>query len=191
MEECLVSSMSVVGESGQSTPTEPSTINNRDTVHKLNDEWTLWAHLPHDTDWSVKSYKKLYTFSSIEEAVALYDSIPEKLIVNCMLFLMRNGIKPTWEDEKNRRGGCFSYKIVNKTVPTIWKQLSYMLVGESLTDNTELMYSINGVTISPKKHFCIIKLWLSSCNYQNPEMILSSSGLQSSGCLFKKHMPEY
>ena len=22
--------------------------------HKLYDKWTLWAHLPHDTDWTVK-----------------------------------------------------------------------------------------------------------------------------------------
>ena len=30
-----------------------------------------------------------------------------------MLFLMRDGIQPIWEDEKNRNGGCFSYKINN------------------------------------------------------------------------------
>jgi len=23
--------------------------------NKLSDKWTLWAHLPHDTDWSMKS----------------------------------------------------------------------------------------------------------------------------------------
>ena len=24
--------------------------------HKLSDTWILWAHLPHDTDWSIKRY---------------------------------------------------------------------------------------------------------------------------------------
>ena len=28
--------------------------------HKLNTKWVLWAHLPHDTDWSLKSYKKIF-----------------------------------------------------------------------------------------------------------------------------------
>ena len=25
----------------------------------LYDKWVLWAHLPHDTDWSVTSYTKI------------------------------------------------------------------------------------------------------------------------------------
>jgi len=103
--------------------------------------------------------------------------------------LMRDGIEPTWEDEKNRKGGCFSYKIANKEVLSLWKNLSYMLLGENLADNTQLMTSINGITISPKKHFCIVKLWLATCKFQNPSEITDSFGLQGAGCLFKKHVP--
>mgnify|MGYP003866091315 FL=1 len=80
----------------------------------MSDKWTLWAHLPHDTDWSLNSYKKIMTFTTVEEALVLYETLPDKMIKNCMLFLMREGIKPTWEDEKNRGGGCFSYKVSNK-----------------------------------------------------------------------------
>ena len=181
-------SVSVVDKKGQSPPPVPTTSKNC-IVHKLNDKWTLWAHLPHDTDWSLKSYKNLHTFGTIEDALSLYHNIPDKLIVNCMLFLMRDGIKPTWEDQKNRGGGCFSYKIANKEVLSLWKRLSFMLIGENLTDNPNLMSTINGITISPKKHFCIIKLWLSTCEYQNPGYITTSFGLQSNGCLFKKHAP--
>jgi len=65
-------------------------------TNPLYDKWVLWAHLPHDTDWSIKSYKKIMTLSSVEEAVSLYRIIPEKLVNNCMLFLMREGISPTW-----------------------------------------------------------------------------------------------
>jgi len=28
-----------------------------ETYHNLSDKWTLWAHLPHDTDWRLESYK--------------------------------------------------------------------------------------------------------------------------------------
>ena len=84
--------------------------------HKLNDKWTLWAHLPHDIDWTVKSYKKILTFDSVESAITLCETIPEKMINNCMLFLMRDGILPMWEDNKNKNGGCFSYKVNNKNV---------------------------------------------------------------------------
>ena len=37
--------------------------------YKLMDTWTLWAHLPHDTDWSLESYKKIYEISSIKDAL--------------------------------------------------------------------------------------------------------------------------
>ena len=159
--------------------------------HKLHDKWTLWAHLPHDTDWTVKSYKKIMTFSTVEEALVLYETLPEKMIKNCMLFLMREGIQPTWEDEKNRGGGCFSYKVGNKNITTTWKQASYLLVGESLTAESKLCASINGITISPKKNFCIIKIWLATCEDQKPQKITEIAGIVPHGCLFKKHTPQY
>ena len=101
--------------------------------HKLNDDWTLWAHLPHDVDWTVQSYKEISNLTSVEATLAVSETLPEKLIYNCMLFLMRKGIQPMWEDPKNRNGGCFSYKVNNKTVASVWRKLSYALVGEVLT----------------------------------------------------------
>jgi hypothetical protein len=89
--------------------------------HNLNGKWTLWAHLPHDSDWSLKSYINLYTVSTVEETVALVQVLPEALVKNCMLFFMRDGIKPAWEDPKNRNGGCFSYKVSNKDTVEAWR----------------------------------------------------------------------
>ena len=154
--------------------------------HELSDTWTLWAHLPHDTDWSVKSYKKILTFNTVEEAIALYETIPTVMVKNCMLFLMRKGIKPMWEDPKNKEGGCFSYKIKNNQIEEIWKHVSYMLVGETLSSNTKSC--INGVTVSPKKNFCVLKVWMESCEEQNPQVIDPNSGVVSAGCIFKRHI---
>lgn len=159
--------------------------------HVLNNAWTLWAHLPHDTDWSVNSYKKINTFETVEAAITLCETLPGKMIKNCMLFLMRENIQPTWEDPKNRDGGCFSYKVNNKTVGATWKALSYIMVGETLSANSRLMNSITGITISPKKNFCIIKIWLSGCEFQDASLINNICGLTSHGCLFKKHLPAY
>ena len=156
-------------------------------TYKLHDTWTLWAHLPHDTDWSLESYKKIYDIGSIKDAVTLYENLPETMIKNCMLFLMRKGIKPTWEDPQNRDGGCFSYKINNKFVINSWKSLSYVLLGETLTSK-ELSKYMTGITISPKKNFCIIKIWLSNCDNNNPNIITDIEGLAKNGCLFKKHI---
>jgi len=159
--------------------------------HALFDKWVLWAHLPHDTDWTLKSYKKIMVFATMEEVIALYQALPDKLVKNCMLFLMREGITPTWEDKKNRNGGCFSFKIPNKAVTSIWKRLSYVLTGETISNDINLLRAANGITISPKKSFCIIKIWISDCKHQNPRELSSIPGLSIQGCLFKKHKPEY
>ena len=159
--------------------------------HILSDKWVLWAHLPHDTDWSIASYKEIMCIKTVEESVALYNALPEKMVKNCMLFLMRKNITPTWEDSKNRKGGCFSYKVINKNVYPTWKYLSFLLMGNSISKNSKLINNINGITISPKKSFCIVKIWLSNCEFQNPNLITEIKGLNNRGCIFKKHKPEY
>ena len=157
--------------------------------HQLSDKWTLWAHLPHDTDWSMKSYIQIFTFNTIEEAVSLIDMLPEKMIKNCMLFIMREGIHPLWEDPKNKNGGCFSLKISNKNVCEVWKQITYSTVGETISKSKKLC--VNGCTISPKKNFCIIKIWTSSCDEQNSDYLNIPESEQQSSCLFKKHVVQY
>jgi hypothetical protein len=167
-------------------------INAVEPLHILADNWTLWAHLPHNTDWSIKSYIPISTFKYLEDAIAVTETIPSILVENCMLFIMRTGIKPTWEDPKNRQGGCFSYKVSNKTVYKAWKDLTYVVVGETISNITGFVNCVTGITISPKKNFCIIKIWMSDCSYQNPSVITSElNGIQPQGCIFKKHSPEY
>jgi len=161
------------------------------TFHKLSDRWTLWAHLPHDTNWAASSYKKIYEFDTAEQAIAIFEVLSPKLVMNCMLFLMRTGIVPMWEDPQNRNGGCFSYKVANKEVNSAWKQLSYVTVGETISTNLNVVGIVNGITISPKKNFCIIKIWMANCNFQNAGIIRELEGITAHGCLFKKHTPEY
>ena len=173
---------------------EPSVTmedNHNNVLHALNSNWTLWAHLPHDTDWSLSSYKKVHTFNTIEHLKALNELIPDKMIKNCMLFIMRDDTKPIWEDPVNRNGGCFSYKIFNKNVTCIWNILCYAITGECLSSNKQFVSSITGLTISPKKNFCIIKIWMSVSDYQDPDIIVDIPNLIKHGCLFKTHQPEF
>ena len=75
-----------------------------ETFHQLSNRWTLWAHLPHNTDWSITSYIPIATFTTVEDTLAVTETLPSILVENCMLFIMKEGIKPTWEDPKNRNG---------------------------------------------------------------------------------------
>ena len=154
----------------------------------LSDKWVLWAHLPHDTDWSLKSYYSISNFDTLNECILLNCKFEDKFIINCMLFLMKDGINPMWEDPNNRNGGCFSFKVNNNEASNAWKQLFYSVVCNQISDNNELNENICGITISPKKSFCIIKIWLKSCKFQNPQNITTIKGLNLVGGIFKKHV---
>ena len=162
-----------------------------DNFHLLSDKWVLFAHLPHDTNWSLNSYKKIQTFESVEDVLDVYNILPDKLIKNCMLFLMKEGINPTWEDKNNRNGGCFSFKIETKIITQVWNEISFLLLGSTLSKDENMLKHINGITISPKKSFNILKIWLKDCSYQNPNLIIDINGINKKGCLFRRHNIKY
>lgn len=185
----MMSSNSVIMESTSAMPAEDASGSQ---LHELGNTWTLYAHLPHDTDWSIKSYKTILTTNYLEHYIKVIESLPDTIISNCMLFIMKEGVAPIWEDPKNKQGGCFSYKISNKNVVPIFRKFAYKLAGGTMfKKNTYGKFpkdNINGITISPKKNFCIIKVWFSDCTNKNPDTIDYFTGVSSHGCLFKKHL---
>jgi len=177
-------------------------------MHDLNNKWTVWLHLPYDTDWSINSYKKVSTFETLEECIILMENINKEIVEKCMLFIMKNNIKPIWEDPENSKGGCLSYKINTEYVYDIWKKLNYYLIGETLIDDKDIMDNINGISISPKKNFCIIKFWIKNSENlkknsiynelnietqseetekRDPLKIHILCGIEEQHCLFKEH----
>jgi hypothetical protein len=161
-------------------------------THPLRNKWNLWAHLPQDSDWSVKSYRLISSIKTLEDSIVMTETTPDPLIKACMLFVMKDGIAPMWEDPKNRNGGSFSYKVSNKNVCEVWRELNYVLVGETISNTSSFVNCVTGITISPKKNFCIIKIWMSNCDNQNPANVTTEvKGLIPQGCIFKKHTPEF
>ena len=158
----------------------------------LSIPWNLYYHLSDSKNWTVSSYIPIMTdIDTIEKTIAITDALTDNIIKYAMLFIMRKGITPMWEDPKNRTGGAFSYKVFNKFVPEVWRQLMFLLLGETIVVNHAHMQLINGITISPKKHFCIVKIWLSDCTLQNPNVITPIPLLITNGALFRKHEPEF
>lgn len=167
---------------------ECSTSSSSSSFIPLSQTYNVYYHLPNDKNWDFNSYKLITSVSTVDELIALNENMNENIIKYCMLFVMKSGVTPLWEDPKNKNGGCFSYKIYNKTVVTIWKELLYSLCGESLMKNREDMKYVNGITISPKKNFCIMKIWLENLKIQNPDAVINIENLSKMGVIFKSHM---
>ena len=137
--------------------------------HILNNKWSLYYHLINNNDWSINSYEKLIEFDNLEQTIENYKYIDEDIIKKTMLFLMREDINPIWEDENNINGACYSFKIQNKNITNVWKNISYCLVSENLlSENTD---KINGISVSPKKYFCILKIWIKDTTLSNVKIL--------------------
>ena len=162
----------------------------------LNDQligkWDLYYHLPYNKKWDLSSYTLIFKdIDSIDKMMSIQNALSETVIKQSMLFVMRSNITPTWEDEHNKNGGCFSFKVINKYVMSVWTDLFYSLCGETIFAETKQNELITGITISPKKHFCIIKIWMKNCSIQDANLIVSIPNLTKQGCLFRKHEAEF
>jgi translation initiation factor 4E len=140
-------------------------------MHKLNNIWCLWYHSTNDNDWSINGYKKITEIDTIEKFWEAYQYITPNLIQNGMFFLMKQDILPIWEDKQNKNGGCWSFKIIKKDIYNSWLELSIHLLGCNILKDADNASNINGISVSPKRSFCIIKIWNKDSNKNNNNLL--------------------
>jgi Eukaryotic initiation factor 4E len=132
----------------------------------LNDTWILYFHDPADSNWDNDSYKKIATISTVEEFVQVFGAF-HNMWSKGMFFIFREHSFPTWEHETNCQGGCLSYKINRTDVPKGFFELAAHILGETAIDDGEKR--ITGISISPKRNYCIARIWVSNTCYSNSQ----------------------
>lgn len=134
----------------------------------LHSKWTLYFHKSFDNDWSLESYTKIYTVDTVKSFWRLVNNLPK--YHNYFWFFMRDNHPPMWEDPQNTGTGWI-YRIpfkgdhelklkgVNGYQPcafNIYVNVLVSVIGEMITTDSE---RIIGVSISPKKGECQLRLW--------------------------------
>ncbi len=158
--------------------------------YPLCNDWVLWHHSPFNKKWSISSYDHLFVIKTVEDFWSLYTEWESVLpsVKDSMFFVMKKGVKPIWEDTKNRDGGCWSLRIDKANVETTWLELSMALVGNYLTKRSVDNEVVTGLSISPKKAFSIIKIWCSENTSHVLDFISNSiPNIDTSSALFKIH----
>lgn len=146
--------------------------------HVLNSKWIVWYHNPSDQSWTIDSYKDILEIHTLEDFLVLKNSWEQCLpqVYEGMFFVMRkleNGkvIYPQWEDVNNRQGGYWSFKIDKEHAQDIWFKLCGYTIGESICNEPIESLQVNGISISPKKNFCIIKIWNNDSNRNSTSLL--------------------
>ena len=149
-----------------------------ESPHRLHSGWIVWYHSYLDKNWDMNSYKSILQINTIEDLLVLINSWNTCLpsVTEGMFFIMRKVdndtiINPRWEDKHNITGGSWSVKITRNNVFSAWTELSMALIGETITENNSLSTIVNGISISPKKYFCIVKIWNNDNSYNTDDVI--------------------
>jgi len=135
-------------------------------MHELSNSFNIWYHHSKD-DWSINGYKHIYTIDNGINFWKLYNNWDLLGGILCkQFFIMKNNIKPIWEDKSNKNGGCWSFKIFENQACELWEDLSVLFVTENLLSISE---ECVGLSICLKKNsYCVIKIW--NTNSKNNSM---------------------
>ena len=150
--------------------------------YKLSDaiptgSWCLYYHNPADTKWTPDSYALLGTVKTWEEYHALLKELEDVTVQQGMLFWMREGVPPLYENHANIKGGCYSLRVNRSRATHYFMQYTLAsLLGGAVNDSGNL---IQGVSISPKRiaeknqSFNVIKIWNKDCTkFNKPEQLI-------------------
>lgn len=134
-------------------------INETETIENWNtgSRWTLWFHSVKDNNWKKESYKKIFTINNLGDYQILCNILKKIHLQNCMLFLMKDDILPIWEDPENINGTSISFKITGEDILKDWNDIVLNVITNDIY--IQSINNINGLSISPKKEFNIVKIW--------------------------------
>lgn len=159
---------------------------------KLNQNYTLWYHNPNNPVWTEDSYHQILSFDTTDEFWIL-DDLFKNLIESGMFFIMKEDIVPIWEDDKNIKGGYISWRINKSEVRTNWIDImGHIATGKLFHSDDEngekdLNKLINGCSISPKKNFNILKVWVSDLIDEDDIKFVDTFKLRNATYAFKLH----
>ncbi|MEW5315124.1 MAG: hypothetical protein WDW38_006575 [Sanguina aurantia] len=164
----------------------------------LQDTWTFRFHDPNNSDWTMPSYVSMANVSSVADMWDVHMGMQQHLTEG-MFFVTREHVFPCWDDASNIKGGCISLKVLKTELHTFWEEILIGMLGETLlvlppedSCSEDAWSLINGISTSPKRYYCIVKLWLRDggnsqrehfrlpCNYQGEVLYKSNTEMMRS-----------
>jgi hypothetical protein len=154
--------------------------------------YVLWAHDINNKDWTLDGYQKLCIITNISEFWRLFNNFNKYGYKFRHFFLMKEGVVPIWEHETNRFGGMCSLKVDIGSSINVLTDLCVHMMCNRLTDDSNLD-DINGISISPKNSWAIIKIWNKDCKNDISKNLLPSliKKYEKMSIKYKPNKPEY
>lgn len=179
----------------EQTETIVNELNMTETLGNGNDiflmhSYVLWVHSISDNDWSINGYKQLCTIKTVSEFWKLFNNMHKLNFTTNNFYLMKPNIEPIWEDENNRHGGICSLRIELAYALKVYELLCIFMVCEKLIENID---DINGISITPKNNWAIIKIWNKNKNNKIDKLLHKNilDKYKNVSIQYKQTQPEY
>jgi hypothetical protein len=119
--------------------------------------WTLYFHSPEETKWTLNTFVTMGSMKTWRDFWTTMELIGNDAFSDGMIFVMRDPIPPLWENHQNIRGGYYSFRCQKRDAAECY--INYMITAMISALTQQGSNQINGISISPKRGFNIIKVW--------------------------------
>ena len=109
--------------------------------------WTLYFHSLREKRWTIETFQKIATVTSIGDVLSVFKELDEK-IKGGMYFWMKDPLPPLWENYHNIRGGSYSVRGGHDVGIELYKKYVLGTMMNMAAVNPADSYV--GVSISPK-----------------------------------------
>jgi len=156
--------------------------------------WCAYYHDPVDTKWTPDSYQLIATVKTWNDFFSLLHTMGDVILQQGMIFWMREGVPPLYENHANIKGGCYSLRISRqKAIRYFILYTIASMAGLVVQHKTN---SIQGCSIGPKRileknqSFNVIKIWNKDCTLFNSidELVQLEHIQQCSEIIYTPHV---
>ncbi|KAJ5908548.1 Eukaryotic translation initiation factor [Penicillium taxi] len=127
--------------------------------HPLKSTWIVWYRppTPKYSDYE-KSTVPLASIFSVESFWAVYSHLkrPSLLPTVSDYHIFKNGIRPVWEDEANKKGGKWIVRLKKGVADRYWEDLLLAMVGDQFAEAGD---EVCGAVLSVRGGEDVLSVW--------------------------------
>lgn len=148
------------GETSEVEPSqEPSLPPKSPTDHALRNTWNLFYRPPANkfSDYE-KSTLKLASISSVESFWTIYSHLKQPSLLPTVsdYHIFKDGIRPVWEDEANKKGGKWIVRLKKGVADRYWEDLLLAIIGDQFMEAGE---EVCGAVLSVRSGEDVLSVW--------------------------------
>jgi translation initiation factor 4E len=141
------------------TPSDSSSAHPGTEHHHLKSSWNLY-YRPPATKFSdyEKSIAKIAAIATAESFWTIYSHLkrPSALPTVSDYHIFKDGIRPVWEDEANKRGGKWIVRLKKGVADRYWEDLLMAIIGDQFMEAGD---EVCGAVLSVRSGEDVLSVW--------------------------------